>query len=56
MSLSDEPRSEKTQSDRALSDRARSEKALSDGPNSLRLDLLADFWKKLQAIHQVANE
>ena len=32
------------------------EKALSDGPNSLRLDLLAGFWKKLQAIHQAARE
>lgn len=27
------------------------ERALSDGPNALRLNLLADFWKRLQAIH-----
>jgi 2-dehydro-3-deoxyphosphooctonate aldolase (KDO 8-P synthase) len=27
------------------------EKALSDGPNALPLDLLADFWRKLLAIH-----
>jgi 2-dehydro-3-deoxyphosphooctonate aldolase (KDO 8-P synthase) len=26
------------------------ESALSDGPNALRLDLLADFWRKLKAI------
>jgi 2-dehydro-3-deoxyphosphooctonate aldolase (KDO 8-P synthase) len=26
------------------------EKALSDGPNALRLDLLAQFWRNLQAI------
>jgi 2-dehydro-3-deoxyphosphooctonate aldolase (KDO 8-P synthase) len=27
------------------------EKALSDGPNALRLNLLADFWRRLRAIH-----
>ncbi|HSM79952.1 MAG TPA: 3-deoxy-8-phosphooctulonate synthase [Bryobacteraceae bacterium] len=27
------------------------ERALSDGPNALRLDLLGNFWKKLNAIH-----
>jgi 2-dehydro-3-deoxyphosphooctonate aldolase (KDO 8-P synthase) len=27
--------------------------ALSDGPNALRLDLLAAFWSKLQAIHEL---
>ncbi len=27
------------------------ERALSDGPNALRLDLLAPLWEKLQAIH-----
>ncbi|MDE3164357.1 MAG: 3-deoxy-8-phosphooctulonate synthase [Acidobacteriota bacterium] len=27
------------------------ERALSDGPNALRLDLLAGFWSRLQAIH-----
>jgi len=27
------------------------EKALSDGPNALRLDLLAGFWRRLTAIH-----
>lgn len=27
------------------------ERALSDGPNALRLDLLAPFWAKLQALH-----
>ena len=27
------------------------ERALSDGPNALRLDLLAAFWEKLKAIH-----
>jgi 2-dehydro-3-deoxyphosphooctonate aldolase (KDO 8-P synthase) len=27
------------------------ERALSDGPNALRLDLLAPLWQKLQAIH-----
>jgi len=26
------------------------EKALSDGPNALRLSLLADFWRRLRAI------
>ena len=29
------------------------EKALSDGPNALRLDLLADFWRRLKAIHEL---
>jgi 2-dehydro-3-deoxyphosphooctonate aldolase (KDO 8-P synthase) len=28
----------------------RPEKALSDGPNALRLDLLAGFWERLKAI------
>ena len=27
------------------------EKALSDGANALRLNLLADFWRRLTAIH-----
>jgi len=31
------------------------ERALSDGPNALRLDLLAGFWHKLLAIHAAAN-
>ena len=31
------------------------EKALSDGLNALRLDLLADFWKQLQAIDGVVR-
>jgi 2-dehydro-3-deoxyphosphooctonate aldolase (KDO 8-P synthase) len=26
------------------------EKALSDGPNALRLNLLADFWRRLKAL------
>ena len=26
------------------------ERALSDGPNALRLDLLAPFWERLQAL------
>ena len=30
------------------------EKALSDGPNALRLDLLASFWGRLKAIHAAA--
>jgi len=29
------------------------EQALSDGPNALRLDLLPDFWRRLQRIHEV---
>jgi 2-dehydro-3-deoxyphosphooctonate aldolase (KDO 8-P synthase) len=29
------------------------EKALSDGPNALRLSLLAEFWHRLVAIHQL---
>ena len=29
------------------------ERALSDGPNALRLDLLAALWEKLQAIHRL---
>ncbi len=31
------------------------ERALSDGPNALRLDLLAALWRKLREIHQVAE-
>ena len=31
------------------------ERALSDGPNALRLDLLAGFWRKLLAIHAAAH-
>ncbi|MEO8597437.1 MAG: 3-deoxy-8-phosphooctulonate synthase [Candidatus Solibacter sp.] len=31
------------------------EQAKSDGPNSLRLELLADFWKKLLAIHELVG-
>ena len=31
------------------------EKALSDGANALRLDLLAGFWRRLQAIHGLVN-
>jgi 2-dehydro-3-deoxyphosphooctonate aldolase (KDO 8-P synthase) len=31
------------------------ERALSDGPNALRLDLLDNFWKKLNAIHALAG-
>ena len=31
------------------------EKALSDGPNALRLDLLAPFWRKLEAIDRVVK-
>jgi 2-dehydro-3-deoxyphosphooctonate aldolase (KDO 8-P synthase) len=30
------------------------ERALSDGPNALRLDLLAPLWEQLQAIHRLA--
>jgi 2-dehydro-3-deoxyphosphooctonate aldolase (KDO 8-P synthase) len=33
----------------------RPEKALSDGPNALRLDLLAGFWKKMQGIHALVT-
>src|SRR5580700_1946300 len=29
------------------------ERALSDGANALRLDLLADFWRMLKAIHEL---
>jgi 2-dehydro-3-deoxyphosphooctonate aldolase (KDO 8-P synthase) len=29
------------------------ERALSDGANALRLDLLADFWRTLKAIHEL---
>ena len=32
------------------------EKALSDGPNALRLDLLAALWRNLQAIHNLTVE
>jgi 2-dehydro-3-deoxyphosphooctonate aldolase (KDO 8-P synthase) len=31
------------------------EKALSDGPNALRLSLLADFWRRLRAIHGLVH-
>jgi len=31
------------------------EKALSDGPNALRLDMLAEFWKRLTAIHALVS-
>jgi 2-dehydro-3-deoxyphosphooctonate aldolase (KDO 8-P synthase) len=31
------------------------EQALSDGANALRLSLLPDFWRGLQAIHQVVS-
>ncbi len=31
------------------------EKALSDGANSLRLSLLPEFWRRLQAIHALAG-
>ena len=31
------------------------EHALSDGPNALRLDLLAPLWEKLQSIHRLVN-
>ena len=31
------------------------ERALSDGPNALRLELLAGLWAKLQAIHRLVN-
>src|SRR5205823_8489375 len=31
------------------------ERALSDGANALRLSLLADFWRRLQAIHRVVK-
>jgi len=30
-------------------------KALSDGANALRLDLLADFWQRLLAIHALVR-
>ena len=30
------------------------ERALSDGPNALRLDLLAELWGKLQALHKLS--
>jgi 2-dehydro-3-deoxyphosphooctonate aldolase (KDO 8-P synthase) len=33
----------------------RPEAALSDGANALRLDLLGEFWRKLQAIHEVVS-
>jgi 2-dehydro-3-deoxyphosphooctonate aldolase (KDO 8-P synthase) len=32
------------------------EKALSDGPNALRLELLGEFWRRLQAIHALVGE
>jgi len=31
------------------------EKALSDGPNALRLDLLGQFWRNLQAINALTK-
>jgi 2-dehydro-3-deoxyphosphooctonate aldolase (KDO 8-P synthase) len=31
------------------------ERALSDGPNALRLDLLATLWQKLQALHKLVS-
>lgn len=31
------------------------DRALSDGPNALRLELLAGLWAKLQAIHRLVN-
>ena len=34
----------------------RPEQALSDGPNALRLNLLAAFWRRLQAIHALVSE
>ncbi|MGA3234747.1 MAG: 3-deoxy-8-phosphooctulonate synthase [Bryobacteraceae bacterium] len=33
----------------------RPEEALSDGPNALRLNLLAVFWRRLQAIHSLVS-
>jgi 2-dehydro-3-deoxyphosphooctonate aldolase (KDO 8-P synthase) len=33
----------------------RPEAALSDGPNALRLDLLAAFWRRMQAIHGLVS-
>lgn len=33
----------------------RPEQALSDGPNALRLDLLAEFWRRLQAIDRLVQ-
>jgi 2-dehydro-3-deoxyphosphooctonate aldolase (KDO 8-P synthase) len=32
------------------------ENALSDGPNALRLDLLAEFWRRLKAVHAVVKD
>ena len=31
------------------------ERALSDGANALRLDLLAEFWRRLKAVHALVN-
>jgi 2-dehydro-3-deoxyphosphooctonate aldolase (KDO 8-P synthase) len=31
------------------------EKALSDGANALRLDLLAEFWRRMRAIHALTG-
>ncbi len=31
------------------------EKALSDGANALRLDLLAEFWRRMRAIHELVR-
>jgi 2-dehydro-3-deoxyphosphooctonate aldolase (KDO 8-P synthase) len=33
----------------------RPEQALSDGPNALRLNLLAAFWRRLQSIHSLVS-
>jgi 2-dehydro-3-deoxyphosphooctonate aldolase (KDO 8-P synthase) len=33
----------------------RPEQALSDGPNALRLNLLATFWRRMQAIHSLVS-
>jgi 3-deoxy-D-manno-octulosonic acid (KDO) 8-phosphate synthase len=33
----------------------RPEQALSDGPNALRLNLLAAFWRRLQEIHTLVS-
>ncbi|HVY93535.1 MAG TPA: 3-deoxy-8-phosphooctulonate synthase, partial [Bryobacteraceae bacterium] len=33
----------------------RPEQALSDGPNALRLDLLPEFWQRLQALHALVR-
>jgi len=33
----------------------RPDRALSDGPNALRLDLLPEFWQRLQALHALVS-